>query len=375
MAGFEVDYKDVLKIAEQQFRLAEDADAGKSYVTTNTNLAFNGEGIINLIAGGHSEVTALAERFHETLQNQVAARNEVEFRDAGDYYHRTDKKSAESLDNTYPQSDVEAAKKDLKELPEDKPPFADLNEPTARYVVPPDYNAEFPHEPALWDLVSPTALARDAVWTVTWLAAQIGLLDRAYDPLETFVKPLSGDWAKLRGCADVYWNVALALGDMADNVQGAGQQLEGSWRGNAADSAQVYLFELAKSLTAAMPPFEELANQYIAAAEGAAELGKVVGSLLCDLVDAALIAIAAAEGVAVTAGTIVGIPLSVLIADAAVVAEIVKAVQIVLKLYEIMGYIDDLMTTLQGAQGRFGRIVVPENMPRLDPSSPAHLPP
>lgn len=374
MTGFEVDVAAVFKIADQQRRLAEDAKTGKGYISTNTDLAFNGEGLINLIAGGHRDVRALAERYHESVHSRSATPGKTAFTRAAEYYRDTDRKVAADLDSTYPPSNADEAEKGLKVLQVAGSPFGDLHEPTAKYTTPPDYNAEFPYEPAWTDVLSPTALCRDAVWGVTALAAKLGLLPRAYDPLETFVKPLSGDWAKLRACADIYSNVAFALGHMADNVQWTGQRLDDFWRGNAADSAQLYLFQLTQSLTAAQAPFHELAEQYKAAAQGAADLGKVVGGLICDLVDAVLIFVAAAEGVAVSAGSIVGIPLAVIIADAALVAEIIKCVQIVLKLLEIVDKFNDLIDTFNAACGNFGRIVVPENMPTPSPSGPARLP-
>lgn len=375
MGGFRVDDQAVDGLAGQQGRLGEDANAGRTYLAAHTDLAWNGEGLINLLAGGHRDARALAERFHETLNTRSATPGQEAFRAAAAYYRRTDGESAERYDRTYPPRDPAEARKGLPDLRLAVPPNRDPHEPTARYTTPPDHNAEFPHEPAITDLLSPTALARDAIWTVTDLAAKLGFLDRAYDPLDSFVKPISGDWAALRGCADVYHNVAAALGDMAENTTWAGDRLDDFWEGNAADGAQTYLYQLARSVGVAQAPFDELAEQYKAVAQGAADVGDLVGGLICDLIDAVLIAIAAAEGAAISAGTIVGIPLAVVIADVALVAEIIKCVQIVLKILEVIDKVNKVIDVFNLAAGNFGRVVVPENLRQLSPQgAPANLP-
>lgn len=375
MSGFRVDYKSVNKIAAQQEDLSADASAGRGYIEKGTDIPFNGEGVINFLAKGHRDTCALAELFHDTLATKVATPSATDFSEAADYYHRVNAAAAEKLDRTYPPSDAGEAKKGLKALEADGAPFTDLCEPTERYTPPGDYSADHAYEPQLVDMFSVTSLFRDAIWGITSIAAQLGMIDRPYDVMESIVKPISGDWAGLRACADVYDNVGSALGDMAKNVQWSGQRLGDVWTGNAADSAEVYLFALAKSLADAEAPFHELAEQYKMASEGAAELGKIVGGLLCDLVDAVLYFIAAAEGAGASASTIVGIPLAVVIADAGLVAEIIKAVEILDKIVQLVELYNGLVDTLHAAQGQFGRILVPENMPRLEASRPAHLPP
>ncbi|MGH3943034.1 MAG: hypothetical protein ACRDTG_31310 [Pseudonocardiaceae bacterium] len=88
--------------------------------------------------------------------------------------------------------------------------FADIAEPHERLKSPPDYDTAYPHEPQWYDIVSPGALLRDAIWTVTGAAASLGICDRAYDPYEVILKPLIGDWARVRACADVFRNLADA---------------------------------------------------------------------------------------------------------------------------------------------------------------------
>ena len=71
------------------------------------------------------------------------------------------------------------------------------------------------------DLLSPTSIVRDAVWRITSIAADIGLLDRPIDPLQEILPPFIGDWAGLLRCADVFDNLGAMLGLSQDCVDDA----------------------------------------------------------------------------------------------------------------------------------------------------------
>ncbi|QFU88289.1 hypothetical protein [Amycolatopsis sp. YIM 10] len=224
------------------------------------------------------------------------------------------------------------------------------------------------------DAISPTGLYRDVVWGITVLATQIGLMDRPFDPFEGIIKVVSGDWAGLRACADVYTNIGLAVGDMAVNVQWSAQQLDEFWKGNAADSAQTYLYELAKSLKSAQAPFQELADHYVRAADGAHEVGELLGALMCDLIDAGLAFMAGLEAAGASAATVVGAPAAVVIAEATLMYELVKIVEIIYTASKAVDLGYEYMQALEAGMSGLGIVLVPDNMPRLDPSGPRSLP-
>lgn len=373
MTGFRVDSDAVSKIGDQQGRLAEDAHLARVYLGVETNIAA-GEGLINVLFDGHRQIRSQTVNFFATLEDCTARPGGEAFQDAAKRYSEYDKGAAEKLDGMYPRSDPTKARKGLDDLDSSARPFVDLHEPVDRYKNPQDYNAQYPYTPNLMDAISPSSIYRDLVWGVTALAAHLGFLDRAYDPFESIVKVVSGDWAGFRACADVFDNVGLALGDMATNVQWTAQRLEQSWAGNAADSAQVYLFELAKSLNSAKDPFKELAGHYKEVAQGAYEVGDVVGGLLCDLIDAGIAFVAGAEAAGASAGTVVGIPAAVVIADATLMYELVKFVQILYKIFEIIDKAYTYMDRINAAVSGLGRVIVPENMPQLGPSKRMYLP-
>jgi hypothetical protein len=87
---------------------------------------------------------------------------------------------------------------------------------------------------------------------VTGAAASLGICDRAYDPYEVILKPVIGDWASVRGCADVFRNLADGLGDMGTNTLWASQCTETAWTGQASSGCVAHLVSVAKGLS--QPP-------------------------------------------------------------------------------------------------------------------------
>ncbi len=97
------------------------------------------------------------------------------------YYTGTDQANAEALDRTYPQVTGDDARPGTVPVRPGVAQFHDTAEPQSRFKPPPDYNGAYPHDPRWFDMVSPGALLRDAIWTVTGAAASLGICDRAYD--------------------------------------------------------------------------------------------------------------------------------------------------------------------------------------------------
>lgn len=58
----------------------------------------------------------------------------------------------------------------------------------------------------------------------TVLATELGVCDRPYDPYEAIVTPLTGDWAGVRGCADVFHNSGMALTEMGGRASARAAQ-------------------------------------------------------------------------------------------------------------------------------------------------------
>ena len=105
-----------------------------------------------------------------------------------------------------------------------------------------------PYQPSWFDLLSPTSLARDAIWKLTGVAARVGILDRAYDPFEFIVCPFVGDWAGLLRCAEVFDHVADLLRDEARALNGADAMVAEVWTGNAAAMCRANLGDFSVTL-------------------------------------------------------------------------------------------------------------------------------
>ncbi|MPY96837.1 MAG: hypothetical protein GEU97_02360 [Actinophytocola sp.] len=366
--GFSVEPDAVAGLSKQFDRLAESATQGKSYVATHTDLDLTGEGLINLIVGGHQQVQDQVEQFLKTLADPTASGTAGALDTAAKYYRATDDTNARELDATYPSVDVSAAKEGTERVEANVGAFQDVADPTARYKPPQDYNAEMPYEPHWSSLASPTSALRDAIWNVTNAAASLGICDRAYDPFEVFLKPMVGDWAGMRGCADVFRNVGAAVTDMADNVRWSAQNLSGAWTGNAADSCQLHLFVLAKSLESARQPLEDIANEYQGAANGAQDLSSSIGVLLSDIADAAL-AVAASAAVSGAAGaTGVGLPIA-LIVGAFTLTRIYKVVRGVMQILDLVARVRATVDAYNGAAGDFGKVDATSPLPKLPANS------
>ena len=201
------------------------------------------------------------------------------------------------------------------------------------------------------------------------LGTALGVCDRAYDPFEVVLKPLCGDWAGLRACADVYRNVGIAATEMATNIRWATQNAEEAWQGNAANHAMVHLLSLAKGLEAAKPPLEEIAEEYESAAKGANEFSASIGVLLSDLGDAAITA-AASAGIAGLAGsTGVGVPIALVI-GAFTLTRIYKVVKGIRDIIDLLVRLEAALKAFNSAGNDMGRVDEQSPLPALQGGTP-----
>lgn len=367
--GFSVVPSDVSALGKQQERLQDDAVKGKSYVTNNTDLGLTGEGLINLVTGGHRNVQSEVENFLAKLADPTASNTAQALAAAARYYRSTDDDQAAAMDRTYPGVDVGAAKRGGREVTAEVGAFADITDPEEHYQPPKDYNGEFPYEPNWKDIISPGSLLRDAIWKVTEAATALGICDRPYDPFEVVLKPLCGDWAGLRACADVYRNVGAATTAMATNIRWSVQGLEESWTGNAADSATVHLLTLAKALESAKGPLESIAKEYESAANGANEFSASIGVLLADITDAAISAAASSAVAGLAGSTGVGLPVA-LVVGAFTLTRIYKVVKGIKDIIDLLVRLEAALKTFDAAGNDFGKVDQQNPLPKLPGGTP-----
>lgn len=366
--GFSVEPDAVKALSKQVDRLEEHAIQGKSYVGSHTDIDFTGEGLINLISGGHREVQDQVEHFLRKLAEPTASTTAEALVDAARYYRSTDDGAAERLDATFPENDVAEARRGLEEVTVQAGAFEDVADPTGNFQAPKDYHDQLAYEPKWWDLASPSSAIRSAILKVTELGTTVGVCDRAYDVYELVLKPVVGDWAGMRASADVFRNAGAAAEDMSANVRWSAHSMEEVWTGNAASSCQVHLLELAKALDSAKDPLGTIADEYESAAEAARDLRDALGPLVSDAGDAAMKA-AASAGITVAAGsTKVGLPVA-LIVGAFAVSKIYAVVDILTTILDLIGAFEAAVSAFDSAAKSFGQVDAGNPLPELPEGS------
>jgi hypothetical protein len=322
---FSVNVAGIRGLATLLQRASEDAHQARTYAFEKTDLEWSGEGIVNHLSGGHRTIRTEVMKWWGTVRDDTTGVPAAAVRAAASYYERADLATETRFDQGVTGIDVGVATQGVPKPPPISGPvadnrlaglFTDRSECIVVLKPPPDYNGELPYEPNWTDLASPTALVRDAIWTVTWAAAKLGICDRPYDVAEVLLKPMAGDWAGFRACADVYRNVGLAAERMGQNIINGAAALPFAWRGNSADNCETHLFLVGKALLDAKPVFDELARRYEEAAQGVNDLRSFIGNMLNDVGDLAVSAAAAALTAGGAAGTGVGLPVAVLLGGA-----------------------------------------------------------
>jgi hypothetical protein len=281
--GFSVDVAALAGLPRQLDRLSEDATAGRNYVERYTQLS-TGEGIINLIMGGHREATRKVSTFFRILDS-VADGQSRGVGSALIHYRNTDLAAAAAFDAKLPKIAWPNTEPDMGSLG-----FADRGEPQNGMTPPPQYN-EFQFEMKWSYYLSPTEDFRHLIWKVTGLAVDLGILDRQIDPFVEWLKPWLGDWDGFRRCADVHETLANACLTMSANVRSGSIDSQFVWTGNAADSFRRDQFEVGSALNHANLKLHELAAEYRSVAENTLKLAEAVAELVAVAADIAAMAL------------------------------------------------------------------------------------
>lgn len=348
-------------------RLELDADEGRAYVARHTELDY-GEGLLNKLRGGHSHVVEEVTTFLATLSGPVAGKTADAVASTIGSYRRGDLESAAQLDAIYGDTAVTDLRPTIGYLEKYSAhaPFQDIASPQDLLKPPADYSGKYPHQPEATDAVSLASLGRDVVWEATGYLANAGMLDRAYDPYEGWIKPLIGDWAGMRACTEVFTRIAAAIERMGRNVEYAASSVPRAWRGDAASACQAHLLSIERPLFAAVPPIEAIASAYERAAEGAAAVGRTLGALLSDVLDAALILMCEIAAAGSTSMTVVG---AVLFGGAALY-EGMLIVDMVREIIDLVGRASALMDGVSASARDFGIIGTGHELPQLPSVTP-----
>ncbi|HEY8474107.1 MAG TPA: hypothetical protein VIL37_15930 [Natronosporangium sp.] len=338
-------------------RLSGDADAGVHYVVGNTGMA-GGEGWLNDLSGAHESVVNHTKEWLSELENPAASVSAGAVDRALTYYKGTDQANAAQLDATIDSYasmlDISNPGTDYWIRHADVPAFGDVVEPEDAYATPPDYNdhEDFRYQPTYYDMISIASMARDAIFKATEFLASIGWLERAYDPYELVLKPVVGDWAGFRRCADVFRNIADALIDMCSNLYHAQLCMSTAWRGNAADACNVHLGRLHDGIADAYQPLRAIADEYEQAANGQAEFRTTVATLISDLIDAAIVLAIAIAGGSATSWTGIGAVIGGIVG----LAEAYTIIRIIRTIVDLHVRIDAVIAAVKGSMNDFGQL-------------------
>jgi hypothetical protein len=299
--SFSVDVAALAGLPPLLNRLGEDARASRAYEDKNTQLGA-GEGIFNLVLGGHRTAVAQVDAFFDTL-GAVAKQEEGRVLEALDLYRRTDLASAAKVDSARPG--IEGVPW-MQPDPGGSRGFSDRYEPQTNLTPPPDYSADYGFEMKWYSYLSPTSYVRNLIWEVTSLATSLGICDRPIDVFTEWLKPWLGDWAGFRACADVHEHLGDTTVAMGWNVRSGAVDSQFAWTGNAADASRRDLHTIDMAVQQAEPKLNELSTEYKSVAESTFKLADAVAGMLVVAIDLAVMALIELEAAVATSMTVAG---------------------------------------------------------------------
>ncbi|GAA1032406.1 hypothetical protein GCM10009557_30820 [Virgisporangium ochraceum] len=289
--GFSVDAAALAGLPRQLDRLEEDATTARTYLQRYTQLNA-GEGIINLILGGHREATRKVSEFY-WLVNAVADGQSRAVSSSVAHYRQTDVAAAAAFDAKLPT----VASPPQLDPALSSAGFVDRGEPQSDLTTPKDYSTEYRFEMKWHSYLSPTSYVRNVIWKATVLAARFGIMDKPIDIFLEWLKPFLGDWDAFRACADVHENLADATVTMGTNMRSGANDSQYVWTGNAANACRRDLGGIADALNLANRKLTELSAEYRSVAESTRKLAEAVAALVvvaADLAAMALLSLTAA---------------------------------------------------------------------------------
>lgn len=267
-------------------RRDRDLSRGASYITTHTTLD-DGAGLANVLGVHERVITDITSFLRETAGTYAAA-DAARTRAVLKAYHDSDMRAAARADAAVPFVPA-----DLPKTPPITPAeqgfgptvFDDRTRPEAALLPPGDHYSDMPYQPSWFDALSPTGIARDAIWRLSQLAADVGFIDRAYDPFEMLVEPFVGDWAGLLRCAEVFTNVHAMMAATATCVRDAKGTVPLVWTGNVAGMAEINLESFATLVSDGIVPLDAIATAYREVAHGVQDNANLLEMIITSLID------------------------------------------------------------------------------------------
>jgi hypothetical protein len=294
---FSVNSAALTGLADMLDRRWQDYESGRGYLKSGAHFSVVSPGVLNAIFGSHQKIVDEIDAFLATAAEGFAGPSSTAVTEANAFYRTSDRAAMARSDGILPALPIGprgptgpvAGPVPGAQARADQTlaagVFGDAICPGSWYRQPPDQHADHPYRFGFFDAFSPTSYARELIWKATGLAARLGVLDRPYDIVAEAVEPLCGDWAGYLRCADVYDNLAGAVGDTARCVTEGSRTIGRVWTGNAADACTRGMAAFAVDVAGAVDPLHRTAATYRDVAEAVYLQSEAVAALLTLILD------------------------------------------------------------------------------------------
>jgi hypothetical protein len=261
---------------------ADDLAYSSSYLAQHSQLVW-GAGLINDLCRTHQRIVAEVEGFLHRAGQDYCAPYSVAVGRALRAYNETDQATSAKIDAALPGfvdpsiPDHLANQSLGPEIFRDRFPL--------RLETPPDFSLSHPYHPSWFDLLSPSSITRDVIWSASWLLTRLGLLNQPCDPYQAFTEPICGDWAGLERVSYALLQLVNALMFVSNRVDDGATTLDRVWTGHAAGNCRHALKGYARDLGPAQDLLIQIASQYHQVAEAARKHGEALATAVTVLVD------------------------------------------------------------------------------------------
>ncbi len=279
---FSVNARAVAGLGDMVDRRANDLAYSSSYLAQHSQLVW-GAGLINELCRTHQRVMAEVTAFLHRAGHDYCEPYAVGISRAVQAYHTTDQATSARIDATLPGFVDPSVPDHLADQSLGADIFGDPF--CLRLQTPPDFTLSHPYHPSWFDLLSPSSITRDVIWSASWLLTKLGFLNQPCDPYDAFTEPICGDWAGLERTSFALLQVQKALTFVSARVDDGATSLDRVWTGHAAGNCRHALKGYAKDLEPAGDLLIQIASQYHQVAEAAREHGEALATGVTVLVD------------------------------------------------------------------------------------------
>src|SRR2546430_7292510 len=349
---FSVNTRALPGLADMWARRDHDLTRTADYLDAQSVLQW-GQGLLNAMFGTHERIIKEVDAFLRRAGGSYLHRYSLAVAGAVEDYRTSDLSANARVDAILPG--LPAPGGQLADQTLGPEIFADPRKLVLK--IPPDFRGEFAYQPTWTDLLSPSTIDRDVIWSLTGVAAKLGLLPHPIDPYETFTLPLFGDWPGMARVSFALTQVAQAVSFVGERIDSGAVALDRVWTGHAASNCAEALGRFTLDLEDAEGILYELATMYHDVAVAAHDKAEALSVLVALVLD-----IAGSLGVEAIVELVTDAPK--VVAAASKIAQLIPDIQRI---------VESLHQIVEGAQ-RLGELRTDALTIALHGSMNAHLP-